>query len=312
MQYDSNLGGFESSLWRLVRENQPLPVPLVGTPEFFIWRRIEQFREAFTEILQTGSRRDGLPVFGDLSASEIHTREKGAIIFVENNTEEIVTGSVFPLLETITLSPGTIFPLVHDTPIGPSNRYLDAYVGLVKSEAMVLTTQIRPDPFEGARIFVYGDLNSQKMVTLFNAGERGASVGITFTHEPQVIAHGVSQIIAMPTALAGHVYFLSDDTNTTRVGPYALSHAGEITLSPRQQTTITVSAPTSGRIEGMQTLWVNGEFCSPNVVDLHEGENILQTADATPNNALFIPDGACYLQELTHWTPESLEKYGNL
>jgi hypothetical protein len=312
MQYDSNFRGFESSLWRLVRDNQPLTTPIKGTPEFFIWRRVQQFREVFSEILQTGARRDGLPVFGALTASESHTKENGAIVFVENLTPQTVTGAVFPLLETITLEPGAVFPLVHDTPIGPSARYLDAYVGLVKSEAFVLTTQIRPDPFDGARVFVYGDVGLQKTITLFNAGERGASQEITFTDTPQVIPHGVSQIIAMPTALAGHVYFLPDNTSATRIGPYELSHAGEITLAPRLETTLTMPTPISGHIEGVQTLWVNGELCSPNVVDLQEGENLLQTTDAKPTEALFIPDGACYLQELTHWTLESKQVYGNL
>jgi hypothetical protein len=303
---------FEFDLWRLVRDNQPLPKPQLCTSNFFIWRRISLFREAFADIFETGTRRDGLSVFGDLVASEITTKERGSVIFVENTSNQIgdptVTGSVFPLLETITLSPGEIFPIIHDAPIGPSARYLDAYAGLVKSEAKVLTAHIRSDPFLGVRLFVYGDFNTQKQVVLFNAGERGESIDITFTDMPQVIPHGVSQIIALPTVLAGHVYFLPE---TTRIGPYTLSHAGEVTYAPRLETTLTVSALTSGRIEGIETqsLWVNGELCSPNTVDLLAGDNRLEVAGEEPTSAIFIPDGACYLQELTHWAREI---YGDL
>ncbi|HVK03163.1 MAG TPA: beta-galactosidase, partial [Armatimonadaceae bacterium] len=179
-------------------------------------RRVALFAQAFKNILLNGAHRRGVRVFGDagLRGTELRTKEQGGILFLDNpDTEKSATGSVPPYLPEVTLGPREIFPYVHDVPLGwsQSGKYLEAYAGLVKSDARVLTAHVRPDPFEGVRVFVYGTPGATREVALFHGGERGQGVAVTFADEPRVYPAGFSQIIALSTEMAGRTWFCDDD-----------------------------------------------------------------------------------------------------
>lgn len=196
------------------------PELIPGTDAWREARRTTLFEETFAEILQKGERRDGLRATDSLRAWEITTRERGGIVYVENpDPENTVTGSVIPYLPEITLGPKATFAWVHDTPIGASSKYLAAYAGLVKSDASILTMGLRPDPFEGARVYVYGTPGETREVVLFNAAG-GETVAVIFADAPQIYPVGPSQVVALSTDLAGRTFFCKDDDNAPVViGP---------------------------------------------------------------------------------------------
>ena len=183
-------------------------------------RRVALWASTFKEILTTGAHRRDVKALGGLRVSETTTRERGSVVFVDNpDTEKTVTGGVFPYLPEVTLKPRSLFAYVHDAPIGASSRYLSAYVGLVKSDAQILTAHLMPDPHPGARIYVYGEPGETKEIVLFNGYGNGESVNVAFTERPEVSPCGFSQIVALPTELAGRVFFAEDETEPVIIGP---------------------------------------------------------------------------------------------
>lgn len=176
-------------------------------------RRVALWAQTFKEILLAGKHRANVPATDGLRVTELHTPERGGIVFVDNpDKEKTVTGSVFPFLPETTLAPRTLFPYVHDVPIGHAPKgYLSSYVGLVKSDAPILTAHVLPDPQEGARIYVYGEPGTTREVALFNGHDRAQGIEITFTDTPQVYFVGPSQIVALPTEMAGRAWPHPDD-----------------------------------------------------------------------------------------------------
>lgn len=203
--------------------------------------RIRLFVQTFANIFVEGVLKRDLPVIGDIRADEVQTKQRGSIVFVENplqkgehGTEfalryvsklskqsepEIAslllgepaerstadgwrTGSVIPYIPEITLPLLGVFPYVHDAPIGATDKYLNAYAGLVKSDAFVLCAHVRPDPYEGVRVYVYGEPGETKEVVLFNGQDRGRATMVTFASEPKVYESGVSQIVALSMLMA--------------------------------------------------------------------------------------------------------------
>ena len=168
-------------------------------------RRTQLFLETVGQVLSGGEFVPRLPATNGLSASEWRTRQQGSVAFVQNPTDAPVTGGVFPGLSAITLEPGDVFPWVHDFPIGPSATYLSAYAGLVKCDARLLTAHIRPDPFVGARVFVWGEPGETRTVVLFGS-KGGEEIAVTFSDRPQVYEAAESQVVAIPESLADDVY----------------------------------------------------------------------------------------------------------
>jgi hypothetical protein len=275
-----------------------------------------QFRELVSSVLAEGEFRERVLATGGLRASSWSTRERGSLVLIENPTDETLTGGVFPAVAEITLGPGQIFPWVHDFPIGPSSNYLSAYAGLVKCDAWLLAAHIRPDPFVGARIFVFGQPGEIKTLVLFGGG-RGEEAKINFSDAPQRISLAESEIIALPESLADQLFLpetpqLSLDPTT--LGPeWLLWPDGTLerpsewpetdSLSGWLWTRITVPAQTDARLDGFSgRLWVNGAPTSPTDLALSAGENYLLLHTEAPLDApLLIPDGACYLLDLTRW-----------
>lgn len=177
-------------------------------------RRLALWVQTFQEILLTGEYRDTIRTTDALRAYEFATKQRGSVLFVVNPAEETVTGSVIPYLPDITLKPGEVFPWVHDVPIGASNKYLAAYAGLVKSDALVLTMHLLPDPWEGVRVMVYGTPGTTQEVVLFNAAG-GESVSVTFAETPQVYRVGPSQVIALSPELAEKTFVCPTDANAS-------------------------------------------------------------------------------------------------
>lgn len=161
------------------------------------------FARTFFTILTTGTLRRDLRTIGGLRADELATPQNGSIVFIENPSEtDTRTGGVIPFLPEIILEPTEIFPFVHDAPIGAANKYLQAYAGLVKSEAFVFAAHVRPDPFEGVRVWVCGAVGETKEIVLFSGHDRGRPTLVTFADEPRVYESGVSQIVALSRANA--------------------------------------------------------------------------------------------------------------
>lgn len=285
-------------------------------------RRLSLFARTFQEVLRDGEHRAQVPATGGLRASERVTPERGAILFVENPSPEPVTGAVFPYLPEIALAPGEVFAWVHDfpvtrtredlrrdeTPASAPGRYLDAYVGLVKSDAAVLAAHIRPDPFAGARVFIYAPPGATREVVLFHQGGRGQGARIVFATTPRRIDLGPSQIIALSPELAAEVQLEAD---ATRIGPYRLEDRGEMSAL-WQVARIVVPSATDARLDiGKQApiaLRVNGRPARARDLPLRAGENeiaLLTLSGAAPEDALLLPDGACYLQEIRNWHPQT-------
>ncbi len=190
----------------------------------FAARRAALFAASFAHILAGGEHRESLKASPGLRVSEVATKQNGAVVFVENASDtETVSGYVPPFLPDITLRPREIFAYVHDAPVGgpvEGGKFLASYVGLVKSDAKILSAHIRPSGFEGARVFVYGEPGETKEVVLFHGSERGQSISITFSDAPLMYPVGVSQIIALPTELAGRTFLPLDNENApVIIGP---------------------------------------------------------------------------------------------
>ncbi len=171
--------------------------------------------------MTTGELRRALPAEGGLRVSETRTPQRGAILWVDNPDEETArTGSVPPYLPEVTLAPRTLLPWVHDAPIGASDRYLSAYAGLVKSDARVLHAHVLPDPYEGARVYVYGAPGERAEVVLFNGGERARAAQVVFAPTPRVTFVGPSQVVALSTEHAGRTWIHpADGSAPVVVGP---------------------------------------------------------------------------------------------
>ncbi|MBC8102715.1 MAG: beta-galactosidase [Cytophagales bacterium] len=180
-------------------------------------RRVALWARTFREILLTGEHRRDLPARGGLRVTETATKERGAIVFIDNpHAEETVTGSVLPYLPEVTLAPRELLPWVHDVPIGyggPGAGYLAAYAGLVKSDAPVLAAHVLPDPHDGSRLYVYGEPGQDREVVLWSGGERAKEIRVTFADEPRLYLVGMSQVIALSPAMAGRTWIHPTDEN---------------------------------------------------------------------------------------------------
>jgi Beta-galactosidase len=185
-------------------------------------RRVALFAQTFKHILLHGEHKRDVKVFGDpgVRATELRTKERGGIVFLDNpDKEKPATGAVPPFLPEVTLGPRELFPWVHDVPLGysPDGRYLGAYAGLVKSDARVLAAHVRPDPFEGVRVYVYGEPGETREVVLFEGGARGQGVAVTFAEEPRVYPAGLSQVVALSSEMAARTWFADADGQNTPV-----------------------------------------------------------------------------------------------
>ncbi len=199
------------------------------------WRaskRVALWAKTWKHILLHGENKRGLKGSDGLRVSETATKQNGGIVFVDNpDKENAVTGHVAPYLPEVRLRPRELFPYVHDAPIGDpveGGNYLASYVGLVKSDAPVLTAHIRPHPFEGARVYVYGDPGETKEVVLFHGAERGQALEVAFTDAPLVYPVGPSQIVALPAELAGRTFFVENAENApVIIGPDDVREHGD-------------------------------------------------------------------------------------
>ena len=271
-------------------------------------RPLALFAAALGEPLRSGTYHTHLRAPKGFSASEWRTGQQGSLFFVTNITEAPVMGSVFPAFADKTLAAGETVIWPHDFPLGLSENYLAAYAGLVKSEAPLLTAHIRPDPFPGARIFVTGIPGERAEVAVFNAGP-GELVEVVFGELPAVFAAGVSQVIAVPEQLAPHLWLLE---STTWIGPeWQLDHAGTLQrhlASPKEAMIGGDDEPRSAQLlfegESPDAVWLNGIPITGSDVTLLPGENRL-VVYGEHGPASLIPDGACYLMEITDWQPQS-------
>jgi hypothetical protein len=292
-------------------------------------RPLMLFAQTFGLILTDGTFRQGLKATDGLVASERAIREIGSVLFVHNPTEHLVTGSVFPAIEEVTVGPGETFLFVHDAVIGEASRYLAAYAGLVKSDAMVFSTDIRPDPYVGARVFVSGEIGTQREIVLFGAG-RGESLLIRFSDEPTVSKIADSLVISIPEPLAARVWpecnliGPTDLLNPFEALPiWSITDAGEVQKFTEARSADTPEQPGYfvAKIQGDESeslsarlafgenapanAWLNGETLASNSeVSLLPGENWLFVVLKAPGSigpVTITPDGACYQLEVTDW-----------
>ena len=213
-------------------------------------RRVAGFAATFREILLTGqSARDLKSGRGGLRLSETGTRQSGSILWIDNpDADKAVTGSVFPFLPEVTLGPRTLFPYVHDAPVGAGANYLGAYAGLVKSDAPVLAAHILADPHDGVRVYVHGEIGETREVVVWSGNERGHGVHVTFAAAPELYVAGMSQVIALPSSLAGRLWIAPDDDNApVLIGPDDVREHGIlealVELAPGQPHTLFAISP---------------------------------------------------------------------
>ena len=313
--------------------------------ERFAARRVAHFMTTWRHILESGTLRTGLKASPGLVVSEVGTKENGAIVFVQNPSEtDTVSGYVPPFLPEITLKPRTIFAYVHDAPIGepvPGGKFLASYVGLVKSDAHVLAAHIRPAPFEGARLYVYGEPGETREVVLFHGSERGQGVQVTFADAPQVIENAApSQIIALSTFHAGRTFFPADDAAPVIIGGddldeprtgFTLAADGMLAaIAPETRLLLpqTVAQPgvyvavltTDDAISGTLSfdsdavvgdVFVNDALVPPIApgaptfaVELVAGGNTIAATLGTGavSGVTLLVDGACYVVNVAEWT----------
>jgi hypothetical protein len=253
-------------------------------------RRVALWAETFQEILQTGELHRNLPATDGLRVSELRTKQRGSLLFVENpDTEKTISGSVFPYLPEVTLRPREIFVWAHDVPLGASTSYLGAYAGLVKSDARVLTAHIRPDPHPGVRVYVYGEPGETREVVLFNEG-RGESIIVTFADVPQVYPIGPSQIVALSTEMAGRAWFPTDENAPVLLGPEMVrEHTAEsalIEIAPEGTPSLYALYPDGGLTPLTQPAPAPPEYATPDFDDsdwleLDEPTNMAHLGDGS-------------------------------
>ncbi|MGC4046862.1 MAG: hypothetical protein QM758_23960 [Armatimonas sp.] len=284
--------------------------------------RLQLFFQALTPLFsETAEFVARVPAIGGLQATAWRTREHGSVVFIENPTENRITGAVFPAIASITLEPGQVVARVHDLPIGPTDRYLSAYAGLVACEASFLTAHIRPDPYIGARIFVRGAVEEKAKLVLFGGG-RGEEIIISFTEQPAIYNIAESQIVAIPDILADTLYLpenpQSSDTPTLIGKEWLLWPDGTLEQPadwPEGMgagwlwTRLSIPAETGACIDGIQgSLWLNGAPADPADLALPAGEStLLVHTDTSLNTPLLVPDGACYLLDLHEWHQRPLQ-----
>ncbi|MBB6050464.1 hypothetical protein [Armatimonas rosea] len=271
--------------------------------ELWALRPLALFAAAFGEPLRAGTFHEGLRAYGGLVASEWRTKQQGSLLLAHNPTDKAMVGSVFPAFDEREIAAEETLLWAHDFPLGPAENYLGAYAGLVKSDATLLTAQLRPDPFPGARVFVTGKPGEEREVSVFNAGPGEAAL-VAFGETPAVFAVGVSQVIAVPEALAPHLWLRE---NTTWLGPrWELTHAGAlIGHTELQETTVLGdSEPRTAQLvfEGKspESVWLNGVPVEGSELTLLPDQNqLIVRGEHGP--AFVIPDGACFQVELTEW-----------
>lgn len=279
-------------------------------------QRLQLFFNALSPLFsETAEFSTRVPALGGLQATTWRTREQGSVLFIENPTDKVITGAVFPSISSITLEPGQIVARVHDLPIGPADRYLSAYAGLVACEATFLTAHIRPDPYIGARIFVRGAIGESAKLVLFGGG-RGEETRITFGEHPEVHSIAESQVVAVPDSLADTLYLpelpQTSELPTLLEKEWILWPDGTLeqpALWPEGMdsgwlwTRLTIPSETGARLDGISgELWLNGARANPVDLTLPAGEStLLVHTDTTPDAPLLIPDGACYLLDLHQW-----------
>ena len=207
--------------YRVWHDGEPITQPLLLLSLLGMgWdarRRLAIWAQTFGEILLTGERRT-LKTYGDLTATEVITRETGGVVFVTNpDNDKPATGSVLPYLPDLTLPPRTTLPWVHDAPVGFGPNYLAAYGGLVKSDAFVLTVRVLPDPFQGIRVYVYGEPGDTREVVVWSNHDKGRATSVTFAADgtPQVyfVDGAQSQIVALSPLHAGQTFISPTDDN---------------------------------------------------------------------------------------------------
>jgi len=228
----------------------------------FAARRVALWATTWAHILLNGERKTGLKASRGLAVSETVTAQNGGIVFVENpSLTETIEGYVPPFLPEVTLAPRQVFAYVHDAPVGEpvaGGKFLASYVGLVKSDARVLAAQIRPMPYEGARIYVFGNPGETGEVVLFHGSERGTAVLVTFADIPQVYdAAPPSQIVALSTDHAGRTFFPDDDNAPVIIG------ADDVTEHGDEYASVQV---VSGRTHTLFALSTGGALTEINVV----------------------------------------------
>lgn len=232
----------------------------------FAARRVAFWAQTWAHILLSGERKTGLKASRGLIVSEIVTAQNGGIVFARNpSPTETVDGYVPPFLPEITLAPGQVFAYVHDAPVGEpvtGGKFLASYVGLVKSDTRILAAHIRPMPYEGARIYVFGAPGESGEVVLFHGSERGTGVPVTFTDTPQVFdAAPPSQIVAISTVHAGRTFFSGDDNAPVIIGADdVLEHSDEYAVVQVAQ------LPKRGQTHTLFALSAGGALTEINVV----------------------------------------------
>ena len=267
-------------------------------------RPLALFAATFGEPLRSGTFHSGLRARGGLIVTEWRTAQQGALLFAHNPTDSPVIGSVFPAFEEREVAAGETVIWAHDFPLGLSENYLAAYAGLVKSDATLLTAHLRPDPFPGARIFVVGTPGERHEVSVFNAGP-GEVIEVIFGEAPAVFATGVSQVVAVPEALAPQLWI---QETATWLGPtWEISHAGALTQHAsdwRESVIVSDEIPRSAQLQfeenSPDAVWFNGVPVTGSGVLLLPGENHLVVRGAH-GPAFLIPEGACFQVELTDW-----------
>ena len=226
------------------------PVSETGrlTDKWRACRRVALFAHTFRDILLTGQHlpapNAGAGKHG-FRVTETKTAQNGGIVWIDNPSDAPVTGSVVPYLPEITLQEREVFGWVHDAPLGFGGKYLRSYAGIVKSDARILCVHIRPDPFEGIRVYVYGTPGEEKEVVLFSGNDKGRAQMVSFSPDaPKVYEVGPSQIVSLSTDMAGRTFLPPDGSENAPVlfGPDDVSEHGDTTaemeLAPNQTHTV--------------------------------------------------------------------------
>lgn len=252
--------------------------------------------ETISEILAQGEFQSSVPTFGGIVATEWTTAQRGSVRFLANPTGQPLDGGAFPAPANCRLEPGQIVPWLHDFPIGPSGNYLNAYAGLVKSDAPVVHAGIRPDPHPGALVVVHGSPGTTAQIVVFHTG-RGTPVDIEFQVEPTVHKADSCVVVALPTALAGTLH-VDTDSNLDAF-PWKILPDG--TRLCWKRANVDTRYPLSCRLDpAPKVLLLNGVPANPDDFDVDPGSHVLDILldPAHPANPLLFQNGACTVTEL--------------